>query len=131
MESSNDAAKALSSYYGEGGFIALMNKKARALGMRDTTYADSSGIANENISTVYDLYILSKYLKNKKSFILKITKLPEKQLQSSLLLHTFHNFNIFSEDKTFLGGKTGYTKAAKETMLALFEIPIQGEKRNI
>ncbi|MEO8637519.1 MAG: L,D-transpeptidase family protein [Candidatus Taylorbacteria bacterium] len=131
MESSNDAARAFSAYYGESSFISHMNKKAKAIGMKNTTYADSSGILSGNTSTVYDLYILSKYLKNNKSFILNITRLPTKKITSSFQVHNFGNFNVFSAEKNFLGGKTGYTRAANGTMISLFEIPIGNEKRNI
>jgi hypothetical protein len=131
MESSNDAAKALALYYGENGFVSLMNKKAEAIGMKNTHFSDSSGIDDNNTSNVHDLYLLAQYVKNKKSFILNITKLEEKNLTSSLYPHTFRNFNIFSKEKEFLGGKTGHTKAAEDTMITLFEIPVDGEKRNV
>jgi len=131
MESSNDAAKAYSYYYGETGFISLMNKKAEALGMTDTTFTDSSGISSGNTSTGYDLYLMAKYLNNKKSFILAITRLPEKELLTPQHEHRFTNFNIFSDDSDFVGGKTGYTQAANETMLSVFKLQVGNDKYNV
>lgn len=128
MESSNDAAKAITEIiHGEKQFVSLMNYKAYSLGMRDTKFSDSSGINPENISTAEDLYFLAKYLLNKRSFLLKISKTSSKEIISrgGKTRHIFNNFNHFSGNKDFLGGKTGYTKDAGETMLSIFNIKIQ------
>jgi D-alanyl-D-alanine endopeptidase (penicillin-binding protein 7) len=57
MSSDNRAAAALArtSPGGTPQFIAAMNRKARALGMHDTSFADSSGLDNRNRSTAEDL----------------------------------------------------------------------------
>ena len=57
MSSENRAASALGRNYPGGldGFVAAMNAKARALGMRDTHYVDSSGLSSRNISSGRDL----------------------------------------------------------------------------
>ena len=60
MSSENRAAHALARYY-PGGVPKLvedMNAKAKALGMKDTTYADPTGLSNANRSTARDLAIL-------------------------------------------------------------------------
>ncbi len=65
MQSSNDAAVALTEGLKEGrgsDMIELMNKKAIELGMDKTSFKDSSGLSEENISTAWDLTILTKYL---------------------------------------------------------------------
>lgn len=63
MSSENRAAHALARYYPGGlpAMIAAMNAKAKALGMKDTTYADPTGLTNENRSTARDLAVLVAY----------------------------------------------------------------------
>lgn len=41
------------------------------------------------------------------------------------------NINLFANDPRFLGGKTGYTSAAGETMISLFQLPIQKTSRAV
>ncbi|WP_179402431.1 D-alanyl-D-alanine endopeptidase [Burkholderia guangdongensis] len=57
MASENRAAAALSRYYpgGRPAFIAAMNAKAKALGMTDTHFENSTGLSSENVSTARDL----------------------------------------------------------------------------
>ncbi len=55
--SENRAAHALARSYpgGKRAFVKAMNKKARQLGMRNTRFADSSGLSSRNRSTARDL----------------------------------------------------------------------------
>jgi serine-type D-Ala-D-Ala endopeptidase (penicillin-binding protein 7) len=58
MSSDNRAAHALGRTTFVGGtadFVKAMNRKARALGMRDTVYADPTGLNAQNRSTAEDL----------------------------------------------------------------------------
>jgi D-alanyl-D-alanine endopeptidase (penicillin-binding protein 7) len=57
MSSENRAASALGRNYPGGltAFVAAMNAKAKALGMNDTHYVDSSGLSSHNVSTARDL----------------------------------------------------------------------------
>lgn len=128
MVSSNDAAVAIAETYGEGGFISLMNEKARAIGMTRTGFADPSGISSENTSTANDLFALASYLFEKKNFILDITRAPEKKISSSAGSHLLANMNVFSAEPSFVGGKTGFTLSAKETFLSVFELEKDGQK---
>lgn len=125
MESNNAVAHSLSSFYGKNNFIKWMNTKAQAIGMKDTSFEDASGISGGNISTANDLFNLAKYIYHKKSFVFGISKEKKKNIISqSGEKYTFKNFNVFSEDNSFVGGKTGFTNAAKETMLSVFNVPI-------
>lgn len=60
MASENRAASALGRVYpgGVDAFIEAMNRKATALGMRETRFLDSSGLNPGNVSTAQDLAIL-------------------------------------------------------------------------
>lgn len=57
MSSENRAATALGRTYpgGMDNFIAHMNRKARALGMNNSRFADPAGLKSENVSTAADL----------------------------------------------------------------------------
>lgn len=60
MSSENRAANALGRTY-PGGlslFVAQMNAKARALGMKDTRYVEPTGLSSNNQSSAHDLAIL-------------------------------------------------------------------------
>lgn len=57
MSSENRAASALGRNYPGGieAFVGAMNAKARALGMDDTRYVDTSGLSSSNVSSARDL----------------------------------------------------------------------------
>ena len=62
MASENRAAAALARTYpgGTEEFVAAMNSKARALGMRETHYVDPTGLDSGNVSSAEDLAKLVK-----------------------------------------------------------------------
>ena len=57
MSSENRASHALARHYPGGipAFLAAMNVKAQALGMRDTRFEDPTGLNSHNVSTANDL----------------------------------------------------------------------------
>ncbi len=60
MSSENRAANALGRTYPGGlpAFVALMNGKARQLGMNHTTYVEPTGLSSRNQSSAHDLALL-------------------------------------------------------------------------
>ncbi|MDB9759602.1 D-alanyl-D-alanine carboxypeptidase [Candidatus Pelagibacter sp.] len=65
IASGNDACVALAEGIAgtEDEFAVMMTAKAREIGMENTNFANSSGINNtENVSTVRDIMIMSRYL---------------------------------------------------------------------
>ena len=60
MSSENRAATALGRTYPGGmeQFVEHMNRKARALGMQDSHFADPAGLKSENVSTASDLALM-------------------------------------------------------------------------
>ena len=65
IASGNDACVALAEGIAgtEGEFAVMMTAKAKEIGMDNTNFANSSGINNtENVSTVRDIMLMSKYL---------------------------------------------------------------------
>lgn len=133
LESSNEAAAAYAESVGSERFVSLMNKKAAAIGMTATHFADAAGKDAENISTPEDLFVLLKYIRNNRSFVLNIsTGNLTWSVYGEPTFTNLSNFNDFKvENATFLGGKSGKTIAAGNTAVAIYELEIQGTKRPI
>src|SRR5207302_694061 len=42
-----------------GLFVAEMNRRAKALGLKETSYTDPNGLSNKNVSSARDLAVLA------------------------------------------------------------------------
>jgi hypothetical protein len=133
IESSNDSAEVLSCFLGKEKTIDLMNEKAEAILMEDTSFTDPSGYDQGNVSTAKDLFYLARYLLNNRPPILKITKSEKVRNFGELDFEVAElwNKNIFVHDSTFVGGKTGFIKSSRYTSLFIFQFEKNGEKRDI
>lgn len=132
MESSNEAAMGLASFLGRNRFVQLMNSKAESLGMFSSVFSDPAGLDEENTSTAEDLFNLAKYIYNNRNFVFKVSAGNLVNLAYGFPdFKNLKNFNIFSEDSSFVGGKVGETSAAGQTFLGVFELSFGGEKRPI
>jgi serine-type D-Ala-D-Ala endopeptidase (penicillin-binding protein 7) len=62
MASENRAASSLARHYpgGTEACVAAMNRKAQSLGMRNSRFADPTGLSSENVSTASDLALMVK-----------------------------------------------------------------------
>ncbi len=130
VESSNEAAETIAGEVGREEFIEAMNAKARQLGMLDTNFSDPSGVGVNNVSSVGDLYILTKYIHNDKAFIFDITS--KESLSSVYVGDEFDglvNFNEVEDMDNFIGGKVGETTAAGQTSVSLHKLEFSGEER--
>ncbi len=129
IESSNDAAFALTWLLGQERTIDLMNEKARSILMENTRFVEPSGFDPANVSTAKDLFYLARYILNNRYPILEITK-GNKVTSFGPVdfdIEKLWNKNIFIHDPTFIGGKTGYIKESKQTAVFLFKF----EQRNV
>jgi D-alanyl-D-alanine carboxypeptidase len=126
LESSNDAAEALAQAYDHKKFIQTMNSLAEELGMMNTSFKDASGLSPSNISNVKDLFVLATYYYNNEKNLLEITKMKEVALATTTDhgYHKFININPFVVYQPFIGGKTGRTQEAKESMISLFNMKV-------
>ncbi len=132
MESSNEAAIAISNFLGPARFVELMNQKAKAIGMNNTRFADPAGSDNGNISTAQDLFMLAKYLYDNRSFILKISAGKiDKSAYGPPLFSNLENYNVPENEPGFVGGKVGMSGAAKETILSIFDLRFNNTKRPV
>ena len=134
IESSNDAAEIFSYFLGREKTIRLMNEKAKFILMNQTRFADPSGFDPGNISTAKDLFYLARYILNNRPPILEITK--GNKVRSfgdiSFDIEKFWNKNVFINDPTFVGGKTGFIQESKCTAIFIFRISNQKSiERNV
>ena len=132
LESSNDAAFALTEETGIEGFVHLMNLKAEAMGLKNTRFFNPTGLDPEdskppiyqaNYSTVKDLVKLTKYLL-KESLILNILSKKEYDLylENGVFHHTLQNTNeLLGEIPGIIAGKTGYTERAGGCLILILE----------
>lgn len=128
LESSNDAAEIIAEQVGRNYFLRSMNTKASSIGLMQTNFDDPSGLSEKNISTARDLFKLARYTYEFKNYVYDITKL-EKYSNGS---HTWVNTNHYIDEENYEGGKTGFTNPAKETIVALFDVPMsEFENRTI
>ena len=121
LRSGNDAALAISTYVSgsEEEFVKEMNKKAKTIGMKNTTFNNSSGLDQKegNYSTAYDMAILMSYAMKNKIFR-EITKTKNYKVKTNLNYYNWTNKNkLLSLYKYTTGGKTGYTEKAKRTLV--------------
>lgn len=132
MESSNEAARAVAAPLGESWFISLMNKKAEAIGMKQSSFTDTSGEQAGNLGTAEDLFMLAKYLYYNRSFVLLMSMGKEnRSAYGPSAFRNVKNLNEILGTEGMFGGKTGLSTAAGQTMLAVFETEIGGKERPI
>ncbi len=122
LKSSNDAAEIIAEQKGTVDFIEKMNMKAKELGMQNTTFRDPSGLSPYNASTPVDLFSLIRHIYTEQTNILDITKQASYKAQG----HAWTSNNQFLKESGYLGGKSGYTDLAKQTNIAVFDIPFAG-----
>ncbi|MBD1378666.1 D-alanyl-D-alanine carboxypeptidase family protein [Metabacillus arenae] len=125
LRSGNDAAVAIAEHVGGSleGFVYLMNQKAEQIGMLNTEFANPHGLDDHenHYSTAYDMAILTKYAMSLKEYKkvagTKIHKAPNPNEKwdrvwrnKNKLLTGLYEYST--------GGKTGYTKRAKRTLVS-------------
>ena len=115
MASENRAAHALGRSYPGGlpAFVAAMNQKARALGMRDTHYVEPTGLSSRNQSSARDLATLVKAA-HEHQIIRELSTSPEYQFEVGNRALQFRNTNNLVRSPSWDIGlqKTGYISEA-------------------
>ncbi|GLX07655.1 D-alanyl-D-alanine carboxypeptidase family protein [Microbispora sp. NBRC 16548] len=114
LPSGADAAHALAERYGPGTakFVAKMNDAARALGLRDTRYANPDGLPSKGYSTARDQATLA-VAALRDPVIASIARTPKRVVGKSALhrAHVWRNTNDLLDDGA-VGLKTGFTNQA-------------------
>lgn len=128
VNSSNDAAFALSEVIGEKGenFVIKMIQKADDLGLENTYFVNPTGLDPKdlhynpetliyfNYSTVEDLSKLAKYALTEFPLIYEISTSPP-------YYQVKNGFSNLSLKQNIIGGKTGYTDEAGGCMILVLE----------
>lgn len=117
LQSGNDAAVALALHCSGSvpAFVAEMNRRAAALGLRDTHFANPNGLDDDgNYATARDLAYLAAYAMKQPAFAriaaTKTASIPGRSLRN-------HNKLLWRYDGAD-GVKTGYTKAAGRILVS-------------
>lgn len=120
LRSGNDCALMLAKSVGGSveRFVEMMNEKARDIGMKQTHFSNPSGLDEEdegNLSTVKEMAMLYRYCCQNPLFNQIVKTKEYKRLDGK---GYWHNKNrLLKEYPYCVGGKTGYTKKAKRTLI--------------
>jgi D-alanyl-D-alanine carboxypeptidase (penicillin-binding protein 5/6) len=113
IQSANDAADALGDYVGKGSqehFVALMNQRARQLGLHDTHYVRPDGLdATGHLSSAHDVTLLARILMHR-PLVRQIVRQQAATISGGRTLHTWND--LLSTYAGLFGVKTGHTSAA-------------------
>ncbi len=127
LVSANDAAEAIAE--GTTGsreeFIKQMNDQAKFLGLKDTFYANPTGLdedSGNSYSSAYDLAILTRFLIRKYPEVVDISStehivLPQTQTHQDYDMYS--GINLLTSYPGVVGFKTGYTPEAGLTLITL------------
>lgn len=112
VQSANDAANAIAAYVGRGSvprFVALMNARARELGLTDTHFVNPDGLdAPGHVSSARDLTKLAR-VAMRKPFIRQTVRLVD-AAAAGRRLHTWND--LLTTFPNVIGVKTGHTNDA-------------------
>jgi serine-type D-Ala-D-Ala carboxypeptidase (penicillin-binding protein 5/6) len=115
IQSANDAADALAIYVGHGSearFVAMMNARARKLGLRDTHFVRPDGLdAPGHVSSARDVTLLARLLMHR-----PVVRQRGATISGGRGLHTWNDL-LYSYPGIF-GVKTGHTSAAGWSQVA-------------
>lgn len=125
LRSGNDSAVAIAEYVGGSldGFVFLMNQKAEEIGMKNTHFANPHGLDDheDHYSTAYDMALLTKYaMANDTYKKIAGTKVHRAPNPTESWDRVWKNKNrlLTGLYEYTTGGKTGYTKRAKRTLVS-------------
>ena len=127
MRSGNDAAIMIAKTISGSmdNFVSLMNEYAQKLEMKNTIFYNSHGLeeqnGNGNISTAYDMAILTSYAMKNEIFR-RIFSTKEYTAKSDKKTYKWYSKNKLLKYDYINGGKTGYTIKAKRTLVTTAKI---------
>ena len=120
MSSENRAAHALGRTYpgGLATFVSLMNAKAKMLGMRDTSYAEPTGLSSQNQSSAQDLATLVNAAHGD-AVLRELTTSPGYQVAVGSRTLQYNNTNRLVKNPEWDIGlqKTGYINEAGQCLV--------------
>lgn len=122
LRSGNDASVVIAKAVGgsEEKFVAMMNSKAKEIGMENTVFKNPHGLdeVTENYSTAYDMALLSRYAFANKTYR-KIVATKKYEVSTGKKTYLWYNRNQLLNDYQYCtGGKNGYTPRAGKTLVS-------------
>ena len=131
LGSANEVAYALAEHVGGSmdGFVAMMNDRAAKIGCKNTHFANSNGLPREDhYTSAYDLALIGKECFANETFCkiastTKYTIKPTNKQPEERPISNHHKMlpGFKYEYEGFLGGKTGYTEVARQTLVSCAE----------
>ena len=123
VQSGNDASVALAEHISgsEEVFVNLMNQHALNLGMKNTQFANSTGMPvkdAEHLTTAYDLAILSRAFIRNYPEIYEMHKIKEFTYGTKSPIKQYNRNKLLWQDRSVDGIKTGHTKEAGYCLVA-------------
>lgn len=122
LRSGNDAAVAIANAVAGSmeNFVYLMNEYARTIGMKNTNFVNAHGLDQNGVgnkSTAYDMALLTKIAMQNETFK-TIFGTKNYKAESNLKKYNWECKNkLYDMYKYTTGGKTGYTDAARRTLV--------------
>ena len=124
VQSGNDASLALAEAVGgsEEGFVAMMNREAQRMGMKNTHFTNTDGVPDPNhYTTAVDLAILTTRLI--KDFPEYYSMYSQKEFTYNKIRQPNRNRLLYI-DPTVDGVKTGHTKSAGYCLISSAKRPL-------
>lgn len=134
LESANECAYATAEHVTGGdyeAFIKMMNDKAAELGCQNTNFTNSNGLPDEqHVTTCYDMALISREAIKDDMFrtLVSTRRYDLPATNKSLPLAMFNHHKMICNNITAqylyeyaIGGKTGYTNAARSTLVTYAE----------
>lgn len=108
-------------------FAKMMNDKAKSIGCLGTNFVNPNGLPNdEHVTTAYDMALITREaMKNetfRKIFSTRTYQIPPTNIQPETRYLANHHKFVLKQDYFYddcIGGKTGYTNAARYTLVSV------------
>ena len=133
IESSNDAAYALASYFKSvtgKDIVEQMNERAQILQMTETKFLDPAGLDDNAYSTAEDMVkLVRNTMKGNSIWDITTQKSISVRSVDGKIEHKIESTNqLFGVIPDVVGGKTGYTDIALGSMVLVVDIPGKNDK---
>lgn len=132
LKSANEVANALAEHIAGSvpAFAEMMNKRAKELGCKNTTFVNPNGLNDPNhMTTAYDMALITaaafKYDELRKIDTTTLYRLPPSKLDKSGFLVNINNKILMKNHEKYyeyaIASKTGYTSKAGNTLTTMAE----------
>lgn len=131
LASANEVAYGLAEHVGGDldSFVKMMNDRAEKIGCKNTHFANANGLPNENhYTSAYDLALIAKECFANETFCsiastVDYTISPTNKQPNKRHVTNHHRMlpTLKHEYEGCLGGKTGFTKVARQTLVTCAE----------